>query len=138
MDHYEDPFDREPVERATHAAEGENRVCGDSIRIELRIDDDGRVAQAGFDGEGCVISQASASMLMEHIADWHDDQLKDFSANDMLDLFGPRLSAERQKCCLLPWRIMQTARQTSVANVDDVDDDADDPNFGGPSLSEEC
>ncbi|MGB7344261.1 MAG: iron-sulfur cluster assembly scaffold protein [Pirellulaceae bacterium] len=135
LDHYQDPFNRQPVEHATHAAEDTNRLCGDSIRVELRIDADGTVAEAGFDGEGCVISQAAASMLMEHVSDRTVSELDAFSPEDMLKLFGANLAANRQKCCLLAWRILQTARQTPLTSDDD---ETGGPNFGGPSLSEEC
>ena len=134
IDHYEDPFHREPVEHATHLAEGDNPVCGDTIRIELRLTAKGNVAQAGFDGEGCVISQAAASMLMEQIVGLDAEQLDAFAASDMLELFAAPLAVDRRRCCLLPWRILQTARQSPV----DSEDEYGDPNFGGPSLSEEC
>jgi nitrogen fixation NifU-like protein len=135
LDHYEDPFHREPVQRPTHLAEGANPVCGDSVRVELRLDSDGAVIETGFDAEGCVLSQAAASMLLEHIDGFTAEQLGDFSAESMLQLLGAPLASDRQRCCLLPWRILQTALQSPVLDEGDEDDG---PNFGGPSLSEEC
>ena len=102
LDHYEEPFHRGSCPNATHAHEDDNPLCGDVVQVELRIDEDGRVAEAWFDGDGCCISQASASMLMEKIEGRTVDELKRFGAPQMLELFGARLTPNRQKCCLLP------------------------------------
>jgi nitrogen fixation NifU-like protein len=109
LDHYECPYHRGHCPAATHAHEDDNPLCGDSVRIELKIDPAGRIEQAYFDGEGCCISQASASMLIEHFDGKRVEDVKEFGADDMLALFGPRLTPNRQKCCLLPWRVLQTA-----------------------------
>ena len=109
LDHYEDPYHRGHCERATHAHEDDNPLCGDVVRIELRVGDQGRIEEAWFDGDGCCISQASASMLMEVIEGRTFDEVQELSAQDMLQLFGPRLTPNRQKCCLLPWRVVQSA-----------------------------
>ena len=133
LDHFEDPYHRGPLESPTHAADAEIPICGDILCIELQVVDD-VVQQAWFDGEGCVVSQAAASMLMEKIEGTSVDDLRDFSPEEMLTLYGPTLVANRQKCCLLSWRVLQNAIEQPV-----FDDDADDSvNFGGPSLSEEC
>ena len=134
LDHYEDPYHRGTLENATHEDEGKNPLCGDVIEISLRLHNDGRVSEAWFDGEGCVISQASASMLIEKIEGKTIDEIREFSANEMLDLFGPKLTPNRQKCCLLSWRVLQSALHSPV---DDEGSDEDGPNFGGPSLGEE-
>jgi nitrogen fixation protein NifU and related proteins len=109
LEHYEDPYHRGSLEEATHSHEGDNPLCGDRIHIDLKLDGDGRVVEAWFDGQGCVISQASASMLVEQMEGKHVDEIKQFSANEMLDLFGPKLTPNRQKCCLLCWRVLQSA-----------------------------
>jgi len=63
LDHYEDPYHRGPFDEATHAHEADNPLCGDEIHIDLKLNSDGKVAEAWFDGEGFGISQASASMV---------------------------------------------------------------------------
>src|SRR5262245_61759321 len=65
LDHYEDPFHRGHLDGATHAHQDKNPLCGDVVRIELEVDDNGKISDLYFSGEGCVISQASASMLLE-------------------------------------------------------------------------
>ena len=109
LDHYEDPFHRGSLESATHAHEDKNPLCGDVVRIELKLGDDGKIDDLYFTGEGCVISQASASMLLEQMQGKTVDDLKRFSAADMLTLYGPRLTPNRQKCCLLSWKVLQSA-----------------------------
>ena len=88
LDHYEDPYHRGQCDQATHTHEDDNPLCGDVIRVELQIDEEGRIRSAWFDGDGCCISQASASMLMEQIEGKTVDEVKQFSATDMLRLFG--------------------------------------------------
>jgi len=134
LDHYEDPYHRGELPSATHAHEGKNPLCGDVIHIDLKLSPEGKVEEAWFEGNGCVISQASASMLIEQIEGKTIDELKAFSADDMLQLFGPKLTPNRQKCCLLSWRVLQAAVDSPTSGDRDADDD---PTFGGPSLSEE-
>ena len=105
LEHYEDPYHRGHCQPCTHAHEDDNPLCGDVIRLELEIDPQGRLRQIYFNGDGCCISQAAASMLVEKFDGRTLDELKQFSANDMLALFGARLTPNRQKCCLLSWRV---------------------------------
>lgn len=109
LDHYEDPFHRGDLEVPTHAHEEKNPLCGDIIRIKLKLDADSKVADCYFTGEGCVISQASASMLLEELHGKTVAQVEQFTAEDMLKLYGPRLTPNRQKCCLLSWKVIQQA-----------------------------
>ena len=114
LDHYEDPYHRGACNGATHTHEDDNPLCGDVINVELRIDAEGRVRSAWFDGDGCCISQAAASMLMEQIEGKTVEEVKKFGAADMLKLFGARLTPNRQKCCLLSWRVVQTAMHAPI------------------------
>jgi nitrogen fixation NifU-like protein len=109
LDHYEDPFHRGRLPSATHAHEDNNPLCGDVVRIELQLGDDGKIRDAYFSGNGCVISQASASMLLEKMQGQTVEDAKKFTAEDMLKLYGPRLTPNRQKCCLLSWKVLQSA-----------------------------
>jgi nitrogen fixation protein NifU and related proteins len=131
LDHFEDPYHRGSCEHATHAHEDDNPLCGDVVHVELRIGPEGKVQEAWFDGEGCCISQASASMLMERIEGKSVEEVKKFGAPEMLRLFGARLTPNRQKCCLLPWRVVQTALHSPVG-------DNGGGTFAGPDLGEEA
>jgi nitrogen fixation protein NifU and related proteins len=114
LDHYEDPFHRGHLPAATHAHEDNNPLCGDVIRIELQLGDDDRIRDCYFTGQGCVISQASASMLLEKMQGKTVEEAKQFSAADMLNLYGARLTPNRQKCCLLSWKVLQSAVHSPI------------------------
>jgi nitrogen fixation NifU-like protein len=116
LDHYEDPFHRGHLPTATHSHEDNNPLCGDVVRIELELGDDGKIRDAYFSGNGCVISQASASMLLEKIQGHTVEEAKKFSAEDMLKLYGPRLTPNRQKCCLLSWKVLQSAVHSPISS----------------------
>jgi nitrogen fixation NifU-like protein len=109
LEHYEEPYHRGHAACPTHAHEDDNPLCGDFIHIDLAIDASGRIKEAYFDGDGCCISQASASMLIEQMDGKTVDEVKHFTADDMLKLFGAKLTPNRQKCCLLSWRVLQSA-----------------------------
>jgi len=115
LDHYEDPFHRGELGDATHVHQDKNPLCGDVVRIELRLNGDGKIEDLYFTGEGCVISQASASMLLEQMHGKTVEELKEFSAGEMLELYGPRLTPNRQKCCLLSWKVLQGAVHSPVS-----------------------
>lgn len=118
LDHYEDPYHRGHAENCTHCHEDDNPLCGDTVSIELNIDEQGRLREAFFDGDGCCISQASASMLIEQFDGKSVDDVRQFTAEDMLKLFGAKLTPNRQKCCLLSWRVLQSAVFAPVDKAD--------------------
>lgn len=144
--HFEDPYHRgecrvESGKSPTHAARLEVPLCGGWVRVELVIADE-MIESAWFEGQGCVESQAAASMLMEKIEGMTPDELQRFSPPEMFELFGPGLLPSRQKCCLLAWRAVQRALDNSPDDIDAVDDTYNEeedstPRFGGPSLGEE-
>jgi nitrogen fixation NifU-like protein len=114
QDHYEDPYHRGQCPNCTHTHQDTNPLCGDVIRLELLVDDKGTLKEVYFNGDGCCISQAAASMLVEKFDGKPLDEVKKFTAKDMLDLFGVRLTPNRQKCCLLSWRVLQAAIYSPV------------------------
>jgi nitrogen fixation protein NifU and related proteins len=109
LDHNEQPYHRGHCPGRTHSHEDDNPLCGDVIRVELALDADRHIQQAWFSGDGCCISQAAASMLMQTVEGKSLDEVRNFSGQDMLRLFGARLTPNRQKCCLLGWRVLQGA-----------------------------
>jgi nitrogen fixation NifU-like protein len=133
LDHYEDPYHRGACAAATHVHEDDNPLCGDVVRVELRIDPQRRICEAWFQGEGCVVSQAAASMLMEMIEGKTVEEVQRLSAEQMLDLFRVRLTPNRQKCCLLSWRVLQSA----VFSPREQESSAPGATFDGPDLGEE-
>jgi nitrogen fixation protein NifU and related proteins len=114
LDNFESPYHRQSCSTATHAHEDDNPLCGDLVKIELEIDADQRIRQACFGGEGCCISLAAASLLVRQIEGQTVAEAAAFSADDMLRLFGVRLTPNRQKCCLLCWRVLQMALRSPL------------------------
>ena len=119
LEHYEEPYHRGHCAHATHAHQDDNPLCGDVVRMELDIDERGVMREIYFDGDGCCISQAAASMLAQRMDGRPLDDLRRFTAADMLELFGVRLTPNRQKCCLLPWQVLQTAIYSPVQGKDE-------------------
>lgn len=134
LDHYEDPFHRGSCPHATHAHEDDNPLCGDVVRMEAQIGPDGQLKELWFDGDGCCISQASASMLVEQMQGKTVDEVKAFTAEQMLELFQAALTPNRQKCCLLPWRVLQS---TLYSPLGETEGETGRPSFGGPDLGDE-
>jgi len=115
MRHYEDPFHQGNCPEATHSTFRDSPLCGDWVRIDLVVTPGGEISEAWFDGEGCVISQAAASMLVERVAGMTIEAVRQHPAKELLQLFGPGLSPNRQKCCLLSWRTLQAAIDCPLA-----------------------
>lgn len=107
IDHYKNPRYRGKLEPHDLSFEDDNPLCGDHIRIDLRIDGDKRVSEARFDGHGCAISQASADLLTESIIGKYLDDVKMLEKQDVLDLLGIELGPVRLKCALLSLKVLK-------------------------------
>ncbi len=83
-----------------------NPLCGDRLRLTLRLDTDNVIADVGWDGEGCAISQASASMFGEEILGMRLDEARAINKQHLLDNIGLPLSITRVKCALLPLKVL--------------------------------
>ena len=107
IDLYEHPLNYGTLERPDFSYEEDNPLCGDVIRIDVRLDDQQRVAEVVWSGDGCAISQASASLLTEEIKGKTLAELKAFSAEQLLALVGVPLSMARVKCALLSLKVLK-------------------------------
>jgi nitrogen fixation NifU-like protein len=124
LDHYRNPRNHGVLAECTHAADGVNPLCGDSLHVELDCAD-GRILAMRFSGEACAITTATASMLSElvsgadaaRIAALHepfrrlvDGEVDADSALGALNALGElRRYPMRRKCALLPWATVQAA-----------------------------
>lgn len=86
--------------------EESNPLCGDRLRLTLRIDDHDVITAVGWDGEGCAISQASASMLGEDILGMTLAEARSIDKQHLLHNIGLQLSINRVKCALLPLKVL--------------------------------
>jgi nitrogen fixation NifU-like protein len=107
LDHYKNPRNYGTLPDADVSYEEGNPSCGDVVRIDLKIEDD-RVVDARFSGQGCTISQASASILTEMIMGKSLEEIKGISKEDMLNALGIRISPIRFKCALLALKVLKS------------------------------
>ena len=106
LDHYRNPRNQGALEGADISCELDNPVCGDVVRLDVRLSD-GRVSEARFSGRGCVLSMASASMLTEEILGKGVQELRAMEDADVFEMMGVTLGAVRAKCVLLSLRALQ-------------------------------
>lgn len=107
IDLYEHPLNRGELEAADFSYEEDNPLCGDVVRIDVQLDEEQRVSQVAWSGEGCAISQAAASLLTEEIKGMTLDEVKAFPKERLLELVGVPLSMARVKCALLSLKVLK-------------------------------
>jgi nitrogen fixation NifU-like protein len=138
LDHARNPRHFGKIEDATHTAEGINPLCGDKLRLFVRLDDEQKISAASFEGSGCAISVASASLLTDLVTGLSADQAldcfavinarltspeavpsKDIGVNleKLRALDGVREFPARVKCATLAWHALNSAIQGHSAPV---------------------
>jgi nitrogen fixation NifU-like protein len=106
LDHYQNPRNFGTLEHPDISAEDSNPLCGDQIRMDLKIKD-GRVEAVRFTGKGCSISRAAASMLTEEIEGKTLEEVKRIGKQEVLDMLGIELGPVRLKCALLALKTLK-------------------------------
>jgi nitrogen fixation NifU-like protein len=101
LDHYHNPRNYGTLENPDISREESNPLCGDEIRLDLRVRD-GVIEDVRFSGRGCAISQAAASMLTERLKGMSLEEARHIGKEDVLAEMGIRVGPSRQKCVLLP------------------------------------
>lgn len=107
IDRYKNPHYRGNLDPHDISYEDDNPLCGDHIRIELRVDEDEVVTEAVFDGRGCSISQASADLLIESVIGKPLEEIKQISKDEILEMLGIELGPVRLKCALLSLKVLK-------------------------------
>lgn len=87
----------------------QSQTCSDWLRVTLQLDGSYNIAAVGWEGEGCAVSQASASMLGEHLIGMPLIQVQSITEGDILNMIGMPLSAQREKCALMSLYVLQQA-----------------------------
>ena len=145
LEHYRSPRNRGELDAPTCSADGANPLCGDEIHLEIELDG-GRITDLRFSGQGCSISQASASMMTEQAKGLDRDgaaaaieafqQLMltgepgDYDLGDSEMLAGVAKFPARVKCASLAWKTLEQALQSESAEADPVTTDERTENDG--------
>ncbi|MFN2234821.1 MAG: iron-sulfur cluster assembly scaffold protein [Anaerolineales bacterium] len=122
IERYKSPIYRGELNPHDISFEDDNPLCGDHIRVDLRLNDDGFVTEAAFSGQGCAISQASADLLMEFVVGKSIDEIKNLNRDDLLDLLGIELGPVRLKCALLSLKVLKAGAYGLGEASDDLVD----------------
>ena len=108
LDHYEHPHHHGTLAHADISIGDNNPSCGDRISVDVKLTPDHlRIADIAFSGDGCVISQAATSMLMDAVVGKSVDEVQQLDRHAVLDLLGVPLTPTRVKCAVLGLKVLQ-------------------------------
>ncbi|NUM44128.1 MAG: SUF system NifU family Fe-S cluster assembly protein [Anaerolineales bacterium] len=107
IDRYKNPRFRGSLDPHDITYEDDNPLCGDRIRIDIRVDENNYITEAAYSGRGCSISQASADLLVEQIIGKNLEEVKALTKEDILEMLGIELGPVRLKCALLSLKVVK-------------------------------
>ncbi len=123
LDHYKSPRNYGELDEPTFSHTGENPMCGDTIEMDVTLDDpsageDAVVTDVAFRGDGCAISQAAASMLTDELRGMTVADLESLDRDDVIDLLGVEISPMRVKCAVLAEKVAQDGAEIFFGEKD--------------------
>lgn len=107
IDRYQNPHFKGELDPHDITFEDSNPLCGDELRIDVRVNGQEKIEDARFSGQGCAISLASADLLLEYVQGKSIEEVKALSKDDVLDLLGIELGPVRLKCALLSLKVLK-------------------------------
>ncbi len=107
MDHFNSPRNKGEIKSADIKHKEFNPFCGDQIELSVKLNKKNEIAEIKFQGKGCSISQASASMLTELVKNKNIEEVKKLTKEDILDLLNIPIGPVRMKCALLALDTLQ-------------------------------
>ena len=117
LDYYRNPKNKGVIEQPHVSCRDSNPLCGDIIEVHLALDSQGIITSARFNGNGCVISQAATSMLLEHIAGKKIGEIPNVKKEHVLELLSVPISFVRLKCALLGLKVLKQGAYTYLGGV---------------------
>jgi nitrogen fixation NifU-like protein len=111
MEHFDTPHHRGVLPDANVVHEGGNPSCGDVVTIYLKVDEHDRAVQVQFEGEGCTISQAASSILMDRVQGKTLAEIESLDYNDLIDELGRDVVMTRVRCATLSLTTLKGAVQ---------------------------
>ncbi|HWD76717.1 MAG TPA: iron-sulfur cluster assembly scaffold protein [Solirubrobacteraceae bacterium] len=113
LEHYKRPHNWSPpapeLDRVDLQFHDLNPLCGDELTVKLHVGEDERIEGVRFEGHGCAISQAAASMTSDEVKGMTVSDVLKLDRSFVLDLLGIDISAQRMKCALLSLKVLKSA-----------------------------
>jgi|TARA_B100001971_G_C18172363_1_gene527913 nitrogen fixation NifU-like protein len=115
LDLYKNPRNKGQLKNPTHESERNNPLCGDEIKLQLQVKNN-QIKDVKFSGNGCAISQASASLLTDKLKNLPIEEAKSLNKETVLDLLHIPISPARMKCALLSLETLKEALENKNQN----------------------